>query len=68
MPRPFTPRSQRLSTWQVFTKWFELVGNLTAAGKKQNAIERLGKGEPSFEFSYKVSGPIDLKMLKQKSK
>ena len=68
MPRPFTPRSQRLTTWQVITKWFELIGNLTANGKKQDAIKRLGKGEPSFEYSYNVSGPIDLKMLKQRSK
>ena len=68
VPRAFTSRSQRLTTWQVFYKWFELIGNLTAYGKKQDAIKRVGKGEPSSEYSYSVSGPIDLKILKQKSK
>ena len=62
------PVGEQLSTWQVFTKWFELMGILTAYGKKQDAIEKLGKGKRSNEFSYKVSGPIDLQQLKRLSK
>ena len=60
--------SKPLSTWQVFYKWFAAMRPMIAYKNKQKTIERVGKGDPSSERDYQISGPIDLKSLKTRSK
>ena len=65
VPIAFSPP---LSTWQVFTKWFGAMRPIMAYKNRQKVIERVGKGDPSSERDYQISGPIDLQSLKKRSK
>ena len=65
VPRPVI---ERLPTWKVFFKSFELMKILDSWKKKQDATEKVVIGEPSGKYSYNVSGPIDLELLKYHSK